>query len=104
MKYLLIITAALGLAACSNTSKQLAMENTGQYCSTSSATLLKDGNTSASEVLVECSDKPEYRAKMAGFDPVNCRPWQKQILINGRYKYTNGLLCKDGTGRYRPVY
>tara|TARA_B100000902_G_scaffold283353_1_gene269326 strand:- start:578 stop:898 length:321 start_codon:yes stop_codon:yes gene_type:complete len=103
MKYLALILGALALVGCSSTS-QLVVDK-GQYCYTTSTTSLKDGTTSSSQVLVECTDKPGVEF-VTGKDGSRCGWARQSYTLKGQRHTSHTMACmlQDGSWTYVPNY
>lgn len=91
MKKTLLVLSIVALTGCSATAPKV-VHNPEQYCHTSSTKTLKDGSTSSSEVVVECSDKPDLnnmKIVKAGIADT-CREYY--YYMNGVYK--RGYICR----------
>lgn len=102
MKYLLLATGMIVLAGCSSTPQVV---DQTQYCHTSSTKTLTDGDTASSEIVVECTDKPNPRANFeTGMDGRSCG-WARQVYpIAGRLQVNYVMACQmqDGSWTYVP--
>jgi len=99
-KYL-VLTSIVVLAGCSSTTKTVVQQE--PYCYTDQTIQQSSDGTTNSSSTIECSDNPLKRAKLVGVDPKNCRPWQRQDVVNGRVKTYGGYICRDEKNNWRPL-
>lgn len=102
LKYLLIPAISL-LGACSSTPPVQIGSINDQYCYTSSETEVVDDQEVSSKTKVSCSDDPLKRAKLAGVDERNCRPWSRTDQVHKTLKTYGGYICRDAKGNWRPL-
>ena len=104
MKYLALIICIVGMTGCSSTSGVKVVDQT-QYCHTTSNYVLKNGNVSSSETLVECSDKPNPRATFdKGMDGTSCGWAEQWYTLRNKLTKTYTMACQlqDGSWTYVP--
>jgi hypothetical protein len=102
LKYLAFsITTVSLLAGCSSTPATTVAQE--PYCYTNETVDIENNATVNSSTRLECSDDPLKRAKLVGVDPKNCRPWQRQDIVNGRVKTYGGYICRDEKNNWRPL-
>ena len=99
-KYLVLISIVV-LAGCGSTTKTVVQQE--PYCYTDQTIQQSSDGTTNSSSTIECSDNPLKRAKLVGVDPKNCRPWQRQDVVNGRIKTYGGYICRDEKNNWRPL-
>lgn len=105
MKYLAILIGLTVLAGCSSTSELV--RNEVPYCHTSSTKTLKDQSIVSSEVVVECTDKPNPRAVFEnGMDMSKCGWARQAYVLHGRRYLKNVMACQlqDGSWTYVPSH
>lgn len=99
----LLIAGAIALVGCSSNPQVTNAPQQGQYCYTDQ-TIVNKNNSSSSETIVSCSDKPKVNhvTRSAGVAQ-QCSSYQHRVVINGVPKYVKGFLCKFPNGRWEPV-
>lgn len=91
MKAAFIVIGAIVLTGCSATQPKI-VHDQSQYCNTSSETVLRNGQTVDSEVVVECTDKPSLNSPKIVQSGIadHCR--EHYYMMNGKYK--RGFVCR----------
>ena len=103
MRCLVILFGLAVMTGCSNTPKMVVDQS--QYCHTSSTKILKDSTTSSSEVIVECTDKPNPKMTLqSGFDGRKCGWARQSYPVAGKLttSYTMACQLQDGSWTYVP--
>jgi len=99
MRMFLLLFLALGVTACGTTTKNFSMQEPS-YCNTSSKTVLKNGDTSSSEVVVECSDKqdPMKNYMVTSGVAKECGYFHDEMRLGGKHGWYKQMACYVGEG------